>query len=377
MNITFIIGNGFDMGLGLESGYEKVIENYNTIPSDDKIIKPFKRDITENKTYWSDFEMAMGKYTSEFSIADKKIYDARMEDFSAELIRYLQRQENRINIECCKGEITAFFRDAIEKFYFELSKRFQKIIKNLIETTAGKINYKFISFNYTHTLDNCLKTVASQNKALAAHNYQGSRYAHEIDTDVIHIHGELPGPIIMGLNDSSQISNQDWASDDRFKKKYIKYEINRQYGTLLEEDALNLINSSSIICIYGMSLGETDKIWWSNIAKWLLANNHYLIIFGHGSDNQIAVSYARIFEKIDLIRDKFLNLSNIGNEKQTLIEQKIFVVPNSKLFSLNLVNLTNKYIIDLESKEKIIDLESEYKKTLIQNEREELTSINK
>lgn len=126
-----------------------------------------------------------------------------------------------------------------------------------------------------------------------------------------------------------------------------------------------------------MSLGETDKIWWNNIAKWLLGNNHYLIIFGHGSDDQIAASYAPIFEKIDLIRDKFLNLSNIGNEKQTLIEQKIFVVPNSKLFSLNLVNLTNKYIIDLESKEKIIDLESEFKKTMIQNQREELTSIYK
>lgn len=108
-----------------------------------------------------------------------------------------------------------------------------------------------------------------------------------------------------------------------------------------------------------------------------MGNNHYLIIFGHGSDDQIAASYAPIFEKIDLIRDKFLNLSNIGNEKQTLIEQKIFVVPNSKLFSLNLVNLTNKYIIDLESKEKIIDLESEFKKTMIQNQREELTSIYK
>ena len=68
MNITFLLGNGFDIGLGLETGYENFYDKYSVIlPTDNKNINSFKtmlqdRNLDDKKKIidWSDFEKAFG-----------------------------------------------------------------------------------------------------------------------------------------------------------------------------------------------------------------------------------------------------------------------------------------------------------------------------
>jgi hypothetical protein len=38
------------------------------------------------------------------------------------------------------------------------------------------------------------------------------------------------------------------------------------------KDAEQQINNSRIICVWGMSLGDTDSIWWGKIAECLKAD---------------------------------------------------------------------------------------------------------
>ena len=82
MNITFLLGNGFDIGLGLETGYENFYDEYSVILStDNKNINSFKtmlknRNLDEKKKIidWSDFEKAFGQHSKDFAIEDKNQY---------------------------------------------------------------------------------------------------------------------------------------------------------------------------------------------------------------------------------------------------------------------------------------------------------------
>ena len=82
MNITFLLGNGFDIGLGLKTRYEDFYKQYTKISSaDSEIIINFKNDLlNEDLNYskeivdWSDFEKAFGQYSKNFSVDTKADY---------------------------------------------------------------------------------------------------------------------------------------------------------------------------------------------------------------------------------------------------------------------------------------------------------------
>lgn len=58
MNITFLLGNGFDIGLGLKTGYENFYDAYSEIQSkDNKNINSFNtmlknRNLDDNVKLW-------------------------------------------------------------------------------------------------------------------------------------------------------------------------------------------------------------------------------------------------------------------------------------------------------------------------------------
>ena len=66
MNITFLIGNGFDLNLGLNTGYKDFLKEYVRIKSNVYYLDKFKEDILENFDTWASAEEAFGKYTGEY-----------------------------------------------------------------------------------------------------------------------------------------------------------------------------------------------------------------------------------------------------------------------------------------------------------------------
>ena len=59
-----------------------------------------------------------------------------------------------------------------------------------------------------------------------------------------------------------------------------------------------IINQSNIIYIFGMSLGDTDKIWWERIKEWLeKSSDNRLIINYFVSDNKLAASKRHLNKK--------------------------------------------------------------------------------
>ena len=68
MNITFMIGNGFDLHLGMKTRFTDMYEGYIQSPSEDIVIQRFKEDLKESagERYekWSDFEIAMAAHAN-------------------------------------------------------------------------------------------------------------------------------------------------------------------------------------------------------------------------------------------------------------------------------------------------------------------------
>ena len=66
--VTFIIGNGFDIQMGLNTRYSDFYKVYTEIKEkDSELIKWFKGEISKDWENWADFELGMGRFSKEFN----------------------------------------------------------------------------------------------------------------------------------------------------------------------------------------------------------------------------------------------------------------------------------------------------------------------
>ena len=132
MNITFFVGNGFDIGLGLKTKYTDFYEEYcsNTTNDDDNILsfksllrewqkqsKENQSDKTEKKIEdWGDFEKAFGKHSGDKDVKDGNSYIAQFEDFVTKFNSYLETEEKNVDYsdvdkiaKIMKNGVTTYF----------------------------------------------------------------------------------------------------------------------------------------------------------------------------------------------------------------------------------------------------------------------------
>ena len=68
MELTFILGNGFDKAIGLNTGYGDFYAWYSKQPSENSDISLLKNTIRGNETTtWADFEIGLGRFTEKFT----------------------------------------------------------------------------------------------------------------------------------------------------------------------------------------------------------------------------------------------------------------------------------------------------------------------
>ena len=67
----YLIGNGFDLNLGLRSSYKDFYDYYKSQENDSSVIKGFKSNISNILDKWSDLELALGEYTKAITSIDE------------------------------------------------------------------------------------------------------------------------------------------------------------------------------------------------------------------------------------------------------------------------------------------------------------------
>lgn len=349
MKYTYLIGNGLDLNIGLKTSFIDFFKDYCQISNDDNnLLKMFKEEISNNVFLWSDFECQMGKFTEQivpYGKWDYLDYSFCIEHFRNALAEYLLKEEEKIDsnfvnkceyisgraIECPFQFMRKGFRDKLEKY----------ISVYVTET----IEYNFIIFNYTHTFEKFLSSYG--HNVVNSHDDEPRHWTEDNEDSVvidkigkvIHVHGELGDAILLGVNDYNQVINTDLMENEDFKYNYVKPIVNKMLDEQQDKETKEVISESDIIFIYGMSLGESDKIWWQQIMRWLsnIEDNreHFLVVFWH--DNLLSRS-----SPLDNIRcqERIINrmlsfLPDIDSETREYVSNHIITSLNSDIFKLD------------------------------------------
>lgn len=328
MNILFLIGNGFDVNLGMRTSYADFYEYYVNKKSPSMNVEVLKKNIAQYKdtNKWSDLEKGLGLYTLEVkSISElREVYF----DINDELRYYLREQLSTIPLADVK------FADKIKKDlaspgrYF--NQRQQKEIEQFISSTSNTNDaVNVITFNYTDTLEKILE-VGNRNISLELFRKNPNGYKRILHT-INHIHGTLDdSELIMGVNDISQILKEDFRNEDRVLDVLVKPTTTLNRGDMMDDNCENLINSADLICLFGLSLGETDNKWWASISQRMKDSYTRIIYYGYTKD-QMPHSQDR-WEKEREYKNVLIDKFQMQNMDPDGISNRIYVLFNSKMF---------------------------------------------
>ncbi len=334
MNVTFLIGNGFDRNLGLSTTYAKFVKEYKTLNPPTKIIKEFRNYIKGNEELWSSAEVALGQYTAQLESGRGAAFSECHTDICEELAKYLKKQQKRIDYDISPEKAQnalASLNNIVQPFPTQEASTLHAVFdKHKNENTV----FNFINFNYTNTLDNLLKIAKKNPDILGSHQYLNKRLKHTLG-NICSVHGTVEGEMVFGVNDESQIANNsvfECEDGDLYKKLLIKQQANATYLENTDEKALKILNNSHLIYIYGMSIGETDKLWWNRICTWLNGSSDRHVILNKFSMPEKGVLPAKYQIAERMARRKITQYCDLNEISKQNIEARIHVT-NHNIFA--------------------------------------------
>ncbi len=333
MNITFLIGNGFDLNLGLKTTYNDFIKQYKKkLETDNSLIKHFKNLINTSEKDWGNAERAFGKYTtligSEFTVPE---YCSCHEDFCNSLATYLNQEDNKFYIPEKEIELIKIFSTSLMNFLNGFREAQRTAIMNSLNVYNSGYTFNFINFNYTSTLDRLVEIMNAKNFS-TNRIVNGLNYRNNIGR-FIHVHGDIQSDMVLGVNDETQIDNlQSFQKENPiYLNQLIKSKTNEQNEQYKDKKAHDVLKLSQLIYIYGMSIGSTDKLWWERICNLLVHNSNLRVVihcYNAPPQHLIRTTY-KLYEETTI--KNFLSYSNLNEEQIASLISRIHI-DSSNLF---------------------------------------------
>lgn len=324
MNTVFIIGNGFDINLGMETRFKNFLDYYLTVETDSDLIKELKKDISEKINDWSDLEKELGKYTEKVTTPEDffKVY----RDIKARLIEYLKNKESAFDFSnMIREKLLSYFAHP-EKLLppYDLNE----IVQYRKQWKSSQWNIHIITLNYTRCIEKLLEYNGSN--IVIQNNNNGYPIVFQ---KIEHVHGFLDGRMIMGVNDATQISNTSFKETHKITRLLIKNKCNVAHKQLVEVACQDRIREANLICIFGSSIGETDNMWWELIGE-QLEKGCKLIIFSHKDKTYTVEIEDEIWEDEEAERKAFLDKTKLTEEQKEAVSKNIYVAINSDMFDI-------------------------------------------
>lgn len=332
MNITFLIGNGFDLNLNLNTRYSDFYKYYIKNDPQDLLSKSIKRDYQ----MWSDLEVGLGEFLKGIDESQIKEFLDSKSTLERMLSEYLTLENQRIRIRDEKA-LAEEFKKKVTNFFADFNALDKDHYHQVIGSTRTQINYNFITFNYTNVLDMIVAIAQKNCKPFDNHRAGGIGY-NDIVLLPHHIHGRLTEDLILGLDNSEQILNEKLKSNPKLTNYIIKSAVNTALGEKKIEKAKEIIDKSKYLCLFGLSIGDTDRMWWSYIIEWLKRDKDNRLVLFINKNTNVQVSGQEKIRFRDSNREMMLERSSCEvSETLKLVQNKIIVVPNSKIFNLETI----------------------------------------
>ena len=344
MNITFLIGNGFDVNLGLNSKYTDFYPYYIESTKDlddDNIIKKFSSKIKDNYETWGDFESAFAKNACGTAENVRDI----LYDFSSKFAQYLKTQTELCDYS--NDENLSKFRYFLINGHNYLEDKHTQIISSIYNNANENITVNFVNFNYTDTLTRLIYSYKSKHNIDVLRDFiYNSHKLKESFGETLHIHGALGGNIIIGTSSKDQFSDDNLKNDPAVAKYCVKSAVNNYIGkAVIEEKFKEMINSSRIIYSYGLSFGESDKSRWDVISNWIRKDqSHKLVIYklGTGFEKYNRAYLPLLYDAIDDCRKSYLSVLGFNEDELAKYLDQIFVIDSSNVLDFKLIDTKSK-----------------------------------
>lgn len=328
MNIVCIFGNGLDLSLGLKTSYKDFYSYYlDQIVPEVLSVKEVREQIRSDFNTWADLEIGLGAHCKNLNSVSE--VDEVFFDISESLSKYLESEEAKFDFS--DRNSTVFFSDALapEKYLTPQERADFTTLKNQkLKSVASnrRTNITALTFNYTRSLEKILG-----NKEATA-NVLKNISGEAAFTRVEHIHGQLGETPILGVNDKSQIANKSLHDLEDAMEVCIKPNHSRTLGNQVDSRCAGIINQANIICIFGSSIGETDRIWWERIGNRLLSD---CVLFIFARDIEVPLSQSVKLSRLKRnIKSQFLAKTTLIEEEAEKVRDSIFIGINQEIFKL-------------------------------------------
>lgn len=325
MNIALIIGNGFDLNLGLPTSYDFFYKYYLTQPDGKDYL--IRKELEVELSNWADLESKLGDVSIKYETTKKYIAD--IEHIRKHLSRYLVSVNGFIYDS---DKIAPKVYDDLCDFTSYLDNPQKCNMNAFIRSLSNKdeINLDVVSFNYTSVFE---RIFSNWNKTFLDGKIKRCT--------IHHIHQRLDkGDIILGVNDPSQIANATFREKYSVKVSIIKPFAYQEYQTGEEQACQKAIHRADIIILFGISMGETDQCWWNFIGKELYSNDKRLVYCPHDETNYNEIdrrhcgTILRLNRQFSdfVIKKMSLDMANCDD-----IRDKIIPIRENKLFNFETI----------------------------------------
>lgn len=339
MDITFLVGNGFDLSLGYKTSYMDFYQYYLDQPNDpkhDEAISRLKKSIEKDRENelenWSDFEIGLGRCSRLFSSKEANDFvDASSNAFKS-MIEYLSELPRKNDIDAVSEKQWEMIRKKLCNFHSgarEQDRRGFSRLKQDEQDHGWEARFHFISFNYTNFLDEYIEKIAQ--KPLETWKRGSEERKHILEPNVFHVHGTLNDYPIVGVSNEEQILNHDLLASDYLRQTLIKSNSIKEIRSPRYDEVKMTINKSRIVCLWGLSLGQSDKHCWDYINRWLRDDpNRSVFIFEYSDDPPDPTLVSDYYQKRRKVAFRLLDHSNFTKEEKESLLSRIYVVFNTK-----------------------------------------------
>lgn len=333
MNVTLILGNGFDLNIGLPTSYSDFYKYYLQVDSP-KSTNLIKQEIGEKPRNWADLEKSLGEISKKY-LQDSDAYIEAFENIRDELAKYLG-EVDKIVIPNLEDLAAHFLQDILDVGRYLDNKpkqEYQDFLRGI--NSPNDVELTVINFNYTSTVE---KMMALRNECAIPPK---KSTVHE----VIHVHQDLNTGILMGVNDVSQIANESYGNDFDIRSMMVKPFINEMFAAENDIKAFKKLENSDVIIIFGTSFGETDEVWWSEL-KYSTYNKKTCIIYSpYENESCMPLHETNIIRKIHYYKDFLAKRLSIGNLAIVQdLYNRIFPIRNNHLFEFGISKQQNNKV---------------------------------
>lgn len=321
MRLLYIIGNGFDLNLDMATKYVDFCTAYHKVKSTSPTLINLKKNIEKGIENWADLELRPGQYTE--NISTKQEFDEIFDDLSEQLGIYLEKIENETTWELVDQEKLKNYLCNPEEYLKANDRERIAVLKDRYR--GDKWYVEIVTLNYTRTFERLFNDKITNVELGKHHNGIGISLLN-----IFHLHGYIDD-LVFGINDLTQLKNQSFHSIKKIANAIVKPNHNRMQGNGIDNILNMRILAANLICVFGSSLGETDKIWWERIGQHILKSECELIIFIRGKEFK-KLSH-RKSELEDDVKNLFFERAGLSDDEKTQVEERVYVRAWTKMFS--------------------------------------------